>query len=347
MSKAQIAFKVLMALKVPRLLDAYWGAERLTVLAYHRIADPAAAGFQYYPPNVSATPEKFARQMAYIQEHFSVVDLEAVNGFLHHGQSLPPRPLLITFDDGYLDNYTHAYPILKYHGFPAVIFLLTSRIDNPLPAWWDECAYYFHYTQRQAASLPLIGERDLSSPALRRVAREALVEQLKRIPEAEKLAALRQTGEALQVDPPGPDPDLFMTWDHVRELVNVGIACQPHTMTHPILARIDEEIQRREIIGSCERIREETAQAIRAFAYPNGGVGDYTATTMRLLQQAGIKTAFTLLAGPVRSQAARRHPLEIPRVYLGGRDTMERFVFKVMGLPALVERPRFISQAAV
>lgn len=347
MSKVQIAFKVLMALKAPRLLDAYWGAERLTVLAYHRIADPTAPGFKYDPPVVSATPEKFALQMAYIREHFNVVDLEAVNTFLHHGRSLPPRPLLITFDDGYLDNYTHAYPVLKRHGFPAVIFLLTSRMDNPLPAWWDECAHYFHHTQRQAATLPLIGERDLSSPALRRAAREALVRQLKRIPEAEKLAALRQTGEALQVDPPGPDPDLFMTWDHVRELVSAGIACQPHTVNHPILARVDEETQRCEIVGSCERIREETGQTISAFAYPNGGVGDYTATTMRLLQQAGIRTAFTLLAGPVRPQVARQHPLEIPRVYLGGRDTVERFVFKVMGLPALMERPRFIGQAVV
>ncbi len=344
MSKAQKAFRVLNILKTPALLDAYWSTSRLTVLAYHRVADTSAADFQYYPPNVSATPEMFAWQMAYIREHFTVVDLAAVNDFLHRGKNLPPRPLLITFDDGYLDNYTHAFPVLKQYGFPAVIFLLTSRMDNPLPAWWDECAYYFHHTRRQAAVLPLIGERDLSSPALRRAAREALMTQLKRVPEEEKLVALKQAGEALEVDPPGPDLNLFLTWDHVRELVSAGVACQPHTVTHPILARVKEDVQWREIVGSRDRIREETGQAITAFAYPNGGPGDYTVTTLHLLQEAGIETAFTLLPGPVRANTARRHPLEIPRVYLGGRDTTERFIYKVMGLPALLERPGFVGQ---
>jgi len=345
MSKAQTAYRLLSMVKAPALLDAYWGADRLTVLAYHRITDAAAPGFQYDPWNVSATPEMFARQMAYVREHFRVVDLVAVNDFLHRGKNLPPRPLLITFDDGYLDNYTHAYPVLKQQGFPAVIFLLTSRMDHPLPAWWDECAYYFHHTRRQAATLPLIGERDLSSPALRRAARAALIGRLKSIPEAEKLAALRQTGEALEVDPPGPDPDLFLTWNHVRELVGAGIACQPHTATHPILARVGEDEQRREIVESRDRVRDETGQPVITFAYPNGGAGDYDAATLRLLREAGIQTAFTLMPGPVRFQAAQRHPLEIPRVYLGGRDTVERFVFKVMGLPALLERPRFLAQA--
>ncbi len=347
MKKSHLAASALRHMGASRVLDAYWGSERLTVLAYHRISDGGTSQqFPYYHPNVSATPAMFVRQMAYVAEHFNVIDLETLNDFIVHGDPLPSRSLLITFDDGYLDNYVHAYPVLRDHGFSAVIFLLTNCVDNPAVPWWDECAYYFHHTELQMADLPLVGERDLATFSLRIAAREAVMLALKRADEAEKLAALGELRAALKVEPVPRDPALFMTWNHVRDLVANGVACQPHTTTHPIMTNVDQSEMRRQIAESSQRVKEETGQVIRAFAYPNGLPGDYDAATMQALHDEGITMAFTLTPGPMRVGDVRRHPLEIQRVYLGRRDTFDMFVMKTMGLPALVDRSHFVGEGS-
>ena len=344
MKKSQLVLSMAYRFGAPWLLDRYWGADRITVLAHHRVTDDAtAADFPYYHPIVSATPALFEQQLAYVANHFNVIDLNDLVAFVVDGKKLPPRPLLITFDDGYLDNYEYAFPALKRFGFPAAIFLMTSRMEHSVPPWWDECAYYFFHTTRQSAQLPLIGEQQWTTSAEKTAVRELLMQALKRVPEEEKLRALEASGSALGVDVPPEDPGLFMNWDQVRDLVNNGIACMPHTVTHPILARATPEQQRREIFDSRDRVREETGQTTSAFAFPNGGFRDFDRTTLQLLQDAGFAVSFTLEPGPMRPARAQAYPYQIQRVFLSGRDSLERFVFKVMGIPAFQEPPKLVE----
>jgi peptidoglycan/xylan/chitin deacetylase (PgdA/CDA1 family) len=331
---------------VPKLLNTYWGPDRLTVLAYHRITDPTPSQFSYYIPNISATAEMFARQMEYVAQHFNVIDLAALRAFIEQGSPLPPRALLITFDDGYLDNYANAYPVLRAYKFPAVIFLMTRGMDDPTPAWWDACGYYFQHTQRIQANLPLIGACDLSTTELRTAAREALMRRLKQIPESQKQEAMHMLPTALDVAPPPREPRLFMNWNEVRELVANGVACQPHTVTHPIMTRIDPDEVRRQLAESRARIEQETGQITTTFAYPNGTSADYNADTMQALRETGYTIAFTLTPGPMRIADVKQHPLQIARVFVGYKDSFESFVMKVMGLPALTSRPELVPEHA-
>ncbi len=323
-----------------RLLSASWGPDRLTVLAYHRINDATDPGFDHYEPNVSASPELFDQEMDYVAGNFNVIDLATLHAYVRDGEPLPPRPLLITFDDGYLDNYQNAAPILKKYGFPAVIFLMTSRMDDgntgKLP-WWDAVAYLFKHTQKQQADLPVIGMRDLTVE--KHPVREEMIQVLKLIPEVEKQVALEQLQVALDVELP-TSPQVFMNWDQVRELVANGIACQPHTVNHPILTRIDAAQMRRELTDSRDQIIEQTQQEIAAFAYPNGMPGDYDQTTMQTLRDLDIGLAFTLTPGPVALKTVRKRPLEIERIFLLHQDTLDAFIMKLMGADALLARVR-------
>jgi peptidoglycan/xylan/chitin deacetylase (PgdA/CDA1 family) len=336
--KTAFLSRVLRTVGASRVLDAYWGASRLTVLAYHRITDAHAADFPYYRPNVSATPGMFARQMEYVRKRFNVIDLAALYAYVEEGKALPWRPLLVTFDDGYLDNYENAFPVLRSMGLPAVIFLMTSRMDTPSPPWWDECAYYFYHTQQECATLPMIGEQNLATKAEREAALEIMLQAMKGIREEEKLTALRELPQLLGVAPPGADPPLFVSWDQVRELVAKGIACQPHTVTHPILTRIDPAEAHRQLAESKQVIERETDQRVTAFAYPNGTPADYDQTTFAILRDLGYRLAFTLSPGPMRLGEVKQRPLEIKRVFLSYKDTFDIFVMKVLGLPALVSR---------
>jgi peptidoglycan/xylan/chitin deacetylase (PgdA/CDA1 family) len=93
------------------------------VLNYHKIDDLHHA--------LSVSPAEFDEQMTYLQENgYHTVTPDQLTAYLKYGRALPEKPVLITFDDGYLDNYTNAYPILQKHGFTATIFLITDLIGQ-------------------------------------------------------------------------------------------------------------------------------------------------------------------------------------------------------------------------
>jgi peptidoglycan/xylan/chitin deacetylase (PgdA/CDA1 family) len=343
MRKSHILAATLIKLSAIRLADALWGPDRLTVLVYHRIGDADAPDFEGYRPNVSATPEQFRRQMAYVAEHFNVIDLARLQSFVVNDCPLPPRPLLITFDDGYLDNYTNAFPILRSLGLPAVIFLITNHMDDPTLPWWDQCAYYFRCTARTSAPLPFIGDCALATCEQRGTACDRLIETLKHVPEIYKQRAVQELRIVLGVDLP-PDQSIFLSWEQARELVANQIACQPHTVSHPILSQVDYAEMSRQLRESHARIEAETGQAATAFAYPNGLQGDYTEAALRAVHEVGYSLAFTHQPGPIHADLARQHPLEISRIPMNYRDTFEMFVTKVMGTFSFWRRPAFVPE---
>lgn len=342
--KAFLATKILYTLGAAKLLDLYAGSPRLTVLTYHSIADVNDPDFDLYEPNVSASPAMFEQQIAYAAKNFDVVDLQAVVAFVTENKPLPKRPLLITFDDGYLNNYQLAYPILKKYGLPAVIFLMTHWMSHTYERpWWDECAYQFNRTPKTSAELPFVGTVDLPTRESRIAIRDKIMAELKKVPNAEKQVKIQEMRQALEIpDEPHPHP-IFMNWEQVRELVDNRVACQPHTVNHPILTRISDEQIEEEIRLSRQHILQETPQTITAFAYPNGRVTDYNQAALNALRKYEYKVAFTLSPGPVLLEEARRHPLEIRRIYLGWRDTFEGFVMKVMGASAIGDKITYLA----
>jgi peptidoglycan/xylan/chitin deacetylase (PgdA/CDA1 family) len=105
------------------------GDARLRVLMYHKVND--------LPGNPLTVPVSlFDEQLAQLRElGYNVVALDDVLAFYRNGDLLPPRPVLITFDDGYRDNLEHAAPILARYGYPAVLFVSLAFLDDrsPLP----------------------------------------------------------------------------------------------------------------------------------------------------------------------------------------------------------------------
>lgn len=342
MGRRELVAKVIRRSGSLSLLDRWWGKERLTVLAYHRVGDYDLDTFPYFAPNISATTAMFRRQMAYVAEHFNVIDLHTLRDYVRGQGELPDRPLLITFDDGYYDNYASAAPILREFNFPAVIFIVTGRMDDRGPLWWDEVAYYFHTANTRTVTLPLIGQVSLVTPDEKGDAMYAYSEALKRLPEDEKRDYVAQLPELLGSAPLQPAAhQMFMNWDQVRELWADNIVSQPHTHTHPILTRIPLESVRHELETSAGRIKRETGHDAFAFAYPNGQPTDYSPDIMQIMRELNFDLGFTLSAGPMPRADIRQHPLQIRRVFLSMGDTFDIFAAKVMGIPALIDRPTY------
>jgi peptidoglycan/xylan/chitin deacetylase (PgdA/CDA1 family) len=110
------------------------------ILMYHYISVPPDEE-DVYRVDLSVSPEDFRAQMRYLASAgYAVISLYDLNMALRWGAPLPPRPVVITFDDGYRDAYEHAFPVLQEHGFTATFFVITGRLDAGDPAYisWQQ-----------------------------------------------------------------------------------------------------------------------------------------------------------------------------------------------------------------
>ena len=312
---------------------------RLTILAYHRITDPHAPGFDTFKPNVSATPAAFAAQMDFMQQRFNVVSIGDIVAWLRGQHPLPPRPALITFDDGYRDNLEQAFPILQARRLPAVVFLATDYIGHALPFYWDLIAYCFHHTSQDGADLPLAGWQHWSDENGRAAVMMSWLDYLKKLSDDKKWALVIRLPQALGVSlSAGAFARLHLSWDEVRSMVAGGVDMGAHTQSHPILTRISLEQARLEATGSKARIEQEIEHPVVSFAYPNGLPADFNPALQTMLKQVGFEAVFTLVPGPARPAEVRQAPLAIRRIFVHYQDTLPRFAAKVMGVPRLLGR---------
>lgn len=308
-----------------RLGRSLW-KNSLTVVNYHRIDDPNREGFDSFRPNVSATPEDFHRQMDYLAKWFQVVSLKEIVQWLDGRKTLPPFAALITFDDGYLDNYTTAYPILCEHKFPALIFLTTGHIGTDAPFHWDLAAYCFQHTQKNHLTFPNGRVEGWSNQKQCEQVSKNWIESMKTLPHEERLRNVERLSAELSVSiPQGYFKKLMMSWDQVREMQKGGIEFGAHTMHHPILTRIPLDEVRQEVEGSKARIEAELGEAVLGFAYPNGQLSDLNGPIERIVADSGIRAAFTLLNGPSSLGEVKRNPYAIRRIFISHKHSLAEY----------------------
>jgi peptidoglycan/xylan/chitin deacetylase (PgdA/CDA1 family) len=109
------------------------------ILMYHYIsASPSVQDRIRY--GLSVPPEMFEAQLKLLRDNgFTTITLRDLYEYLAVGTPLPDQPIILTFDDGYIDNYTHAFPILQKYGMLGTFFVLTGPADDGNPAYlsWD------------------------------------------------------------------------------------------------------------------------------------------------------------------------------------------------------------------
>ncbi|MCD6289881.1 MAG: polysaccharide deacetylase family protein, partial [Anaerolineae bacterium] len=113
---------------------------RVPILMYHHISAPPP-GADKYRIDLSVPPDRFESHLQLLKEQgYTTISLRELIYHLTRGTSLPPRPIVLTFDDGYQDNYTNAFPLLKKYGFKATFFLITDFITEQRPGYmtWQQ-----------------------------------------------------------------------------------------------------------------------------------------------------------------------------------------------------------------
>ena len=223
------------------------------IFYYHRVNDDHHPFFGGTRLNI------FSAHMELLRNYFCVLPLEELMDRKARCD-VPDRAVAITFDDGYKDNFTHAFPILKNLELPATIFLTTGAIESGNWLWHDHVFEAFHYTQAQKFVL----ENRTHLLTTMREKRMALHTTLNRLRELHPLPRNKIIQELVrQLDPQptslrGQDK---LAWDDVKIMSEHNITFGAHTVSHPILSRLSFEEACREIMDSKEVIEKTPKQA--------------------------------------------------------------------------------------
>ena len=275
----------------------------LSILIYHRVVPEPDL---LVPEQVCA--KEFDWQLAVLGRWFTVLPLREAAARLRGG-TLPVRSACVTFDDGYADNVSVAVPILRRRGVPATFFLATSFINGGR-MWNDSVIETFRRAQGDTLDARCIGldTLNISTIDLRRRAIERVLAALKYLPLEERQ---RRVEEFCADTSHGLPSDLMMTAEQVRHLHACDMEIGAHTVTHPILARLDAEQAGNEIRDSKSRLEAITGAPIALFAYPNGKPGrDYRPEHVGMVREMGFEAAVSTAWGVAH---AASDPFQLPR----------------------------------
>jgi peptidoglycan/xylan/chitin deacetylase (PgdA/CDA1 family) len=299
--------------------------KKAIILVYHRVAeanvDPWALG---------VSPAHFAAQMQVLTTIANPVSLQDL-ARAKSDRELPPRPVCITFDDGYADNLHAAKPTLEAFRVPGTVFITPGYIDVPGNLWWDELAklildptsrqeevslslngYYYACTFPPAMD-ELGGPDPLrqwraweSAPGPRQAAYLAIYQKLVRFSEADRAAALEQLRSGTSRPYTDRRQHRCLTEAELRELASGDLVeIGAHTLTHPVLAELPPDQQQHEIGGSRRRLEALTGKSITSFAYPYGKKNHYTGQTVKTVRANGFSCACSNFGGLVTRSSNR------------------------------------------
>ncbi|MAE59843.1 MAG: polysaccharide deacetylase [Planctomycetaceae bacterium] len=298
------------------------------ILMYHSAAPPQHA--QWIAPRNWLDPATFESQMQFLARRRRVVSVDELLAMLDGGQPIPRRTVVLTFDDGYLDNLSVVAPILERLGLPAVLYLTTSYIDRGENQWADQL--FAAFTHRTAHQLDLNGaSRDLSDPSQRIKAHDQLAAELLEAAAAGRRAKLESVIQQLR---PAPDPPrLTMRWDDVRRLTDQypRFALGVHTTEHLDLTSRDPYAALADIQQSMNIFEQQLGRRPHHFSFP---YSRSTADLCMRLPDLGLKSAMT---GEGVVDTDHRSPFDLPRIETHRRTG--RWRFQTSGAyPALSQR---------
>ena len=275
------------------------------ILMYHRFSET--------DDGVSTHARHFAEQLDYLTQHYRIVPLSEVAGYLASSKPMPSGLAVITIDDGYRDAYEIAFPILRGRKVPATLFVVTDFVDRKCWLWTDKLRYLTACAESRVFEATIDGRAfriELNGRASRLGAAEQINWQLKLMSDGKKDEAIERLASVFGVELPAlPPPELSsLTQEELREMDSGGVEIGSHTVTHQILTRVSPERLRYELSESRSRLESMLGRRVRLLGYPNG---NHNRAVQKEAVGAGYQCAVTADYGLINGHS---NPLALKRI---------------------------------
>ncbi len=301
--------------------------KKLLVLTYHGVCLPERC-----PPLFTQLPvHLFREQLSFIKRHYQVISVDDLVVSLREKKKLPERSVLLTFDDGFMNNYKVAFPLLKEFNLPAVIYLTTDYIGTDQHLWFDELFLSLKAALENHVDLESIEDLFSFSNLPNDLAElyPLLSNKLKRKTLKERLHLISKLkSKSSSTEDPMQENFNLLTWEQVKEmhaskLIHFGV----HTATHRIISELDKEEWHEEIAAPKERLSEMLNCEVATFCYPNGIPDlDFNESHEQYLIEKGYICSFSTAES---LNDANYKPFRIGRVSVGNDLTSEKNFFRL------------------
>jgi peptidoglycan/xylan/chitin deacetylase (PgdA/CDA1 family) len=267
---------------------------------------------------------------------------------LINNENLPNYSLAITFDDGFKNNYTTAFPVLKRFNLPATIFLTTCNIGSKMLLWIDKLYLAIKETQKTSIDLKEEGLEafSIATPDEKSQTFAALLNHMKGVQKSEKDLFLSKVLNKLDLDSAevqNANPFKSLDWDDIismqqSKLISFGA----HTETHNIMTRITREEVLQEIEIPKKKIEEKLKTNCLLFAFPNGQRNDFNNEIKDAVKNSGFLCSFTTIG---KFNEYRTNPFELGRFPIGSNFDEQYFAMLISGATGFLSKiaTRFVS----
>lgn len=263
----------------------------LVILMLHKVSE------KHDPLGITLSPDLFSNVLKEIStcHHFVRLDDVAAGMPTGKGEGLG---FAVTFDDGYLDNYENALPILRHYGVPASVYVSPDYIDGKRGFWFERLIWMLYATRIERLDLGEInaGVVMLGDTQERRSALAVMNSRLKLLDASSRTRFLDHCMAILNVEEK-TDYSPMMTWSMLKEMSAEGMEIGSHTMTHPILSHESDDTVRYELRESRQRIEHKLGRPAGGFAYPNGREEDFSQYIVEEVERTGYQYAVTTVPG--------------------------------------------------
>ncbi len=276
---------------------------QLLILMYHRILPSDSNAYLLEEPGMTVTPEIFRNQMQLVKQFFKMVHLSKWLELNKRNAGLPQQACAITFDDGWVDNYEFAYPILKELEIPATIFLVSDMIGGDITFWPERLISlivtlhkqpetWSHKSLDWVRKLYKTASIDINSiTAPTRDQLSDIIATAKSLTDSEINQRIDTIEKELSISS-SPKTPALLNWDQVNEMSSSGvIEFGSHTCNHIRLNNgLNTETLSNEIINSKEHIESRTGVAVKTFCYPNGDTSSEAEQLVRAHYDGAVTT---------------------------------------------------------
>lgn len=339
-TKVAIAY-TLYALGLLQLCQFVVLRRKAVVLMYHRVLTKEEQRRTASHPAIVVGRDTFEKQMAFLKRRFAVLSVADFAERMERKVPFPHSSCLITFDDGWRDTFSNAFPILDRYGLPAVVFLPVNYIGTRRLFWQEALVHLGVRAVLTVRADPARHARLRQLLAAVRV--ESILDLIDEDPRPAIIREVsRQKGTAVSVIErtvkelareldAGVDADVtdgFLDWPQVEAMSRRGIAFGAHGAEHLLLTHVSHEEAASEIRTAYEVMSNRLDRAALAFSYPNGYVN---ADVMAMVEKAGYRLAFITSRGFVRCDD-HRYAVRRLNIHENVTRSMPMFLARIVGL---------------
>ncbi len=320
---------VMVVLGLHKLLYRWYGGKG-TILMFHRVIPKQNRSRIHNHLSLEITPEHLEKIILFFKKRdYNFISIDEIGDYIKGNKKF----VVFTFDDGYIDNYTYAYPIFKRYNVPFTIYVCNDFPNNKAFIWW----YYLeelllNNNRIEISTKGFIFSADISSLLKKEKAfyklRDAINKKELSIGDFKQL--LDDNKVQLQGD------DYFLNWSKIKELSEDSLfTIGAHTLTHPALRNIPGLDAIKEIEESRKEIQTFTGKRIKHFAYPFGSKKEVSLENIDQVKKLGFDTAVTTNLGNI-FEDHKDYMCQLPRITINSQTSLSVLKMQLSGFYSLI-----------